>query len=231
MTRIYSYVLRFDNGAAPNPFWGVCTLTICKPVIRRTARVGDWVVGTGSKNSKLKDGNKYDLSDRLVYAMKISQIKSLKEYDEYCKLNLKTKIPDWTNNDWRKKMGDCIYDYSNSEEPTMRKGVHNEWNRERDLGGKNALVSDRFYYFGEEARIIPDDLRRIIKKNQGHLKVENQDLLERFESWIFSFEKNKVYANPQLKYEFDKIMTEEQISKCARRHEIEDGYEEEETIC
>lgn len=38
---IYSYVLRTDDGAAPNPFWGTCTLTICKPVIRRTAHIGD----------------------------------------------------------------------------------------------------------------------------------------------------------------------------------------------
>lgn len=231
MTRIYSYILRFDDGAAPNPFWNKCTLTICKPVIRRTARIGDWVIGTGSKNSKLKDGKKYDLSDSLVYAMKISDIKSLKEYDSYCQSNMKEKIPDWKNKDWRKRMGDCIYDYSISQEPQIRKGVHNEWNRKRDLGGHNSLISNHFYYFGEEARPIPDSLKRIIKKNQGHLKIENQDLINEFETWIFSFEKNKIYANPQLKFEFDKPMTEEQISKCAKRDEKEDKFEDEETIC
>ena len=50
METIYSYVLRTDDGAAPNPLWGTCTLTICKPVIRRTAKVGDWVIGVGSAN-------------------------------------------------------------------------------------------------------------------------------------------------------------------------------------
>ncbi len=45
---LYTYFIPFDNGAAPNPFGGICTLAICKPVIRRNAKAGDWVVGTGS---------------------------------------------------------------------------------------------------------------------------------------------------------------------------------------
>ncbi|MBK7869163.1 MAG: hypothetical protein IPJ74_00065 [Saprospiraceae bacterium] len=78
-----SYVLRFDNGAAPNPFWGTCTLTICKPAIRRSAKSWRLVIGTGSKNSKLKDGRIYDLSDSLVYAMKITNKLSLRDYDTF----------------------------------------------------------------------------------------------------------------------------------------------------
>ncbi len=48
---IYSYVLRYDDGVAPNPFFGFCTLAVCKPVIRRKAQVGDWIIGTGSKEN------------------------------------------------------------------------------------------------------------------------------------------------------------------------------------
>ena len=50
---LYSYTIPYDDGAAPNPYWGVLTLAICKPVIRRTAEIGDWVVGTGSKQSPI----------------------------------------------------------------------------------------------------------------------------------------------------------------------------------
>ncbi len=46
--RLFSYVLRYDMGFAPNPFEGYCTLATCKYKIRNTANVGDWVVGTGS---------------------------------------------------------------------------------------------------------------------------------------------------------------------------------------
>lgn len=50
LMKLYSYCIPVDDGAAPNPFWGTCTLTICKPKIRRVAQVGDWIVGVGSVN-------------------------------------------------------------------------------------------------------------------------------------------------------------------------------------
>ncbi|MBK7869164.1 MAG: hypothetical protein IPJ74_00070 [Saprospiraceae bacterium] len=90
------------------------------------------------------------------------------------------------------------------------KGVHNEFNRSRDLSGENALVSTEFYYFGEESRQIPQGLIRIIKKNQGHLRIESEELIKQFENWINCFEKNRIYANPQLGFEFDRTPTEEQ---------------------
>ncbi len=205
MTRIYSYIVRSDNGAAPNPFWDVCTLTICKPAIRRNAQIGDWVVGTGSKNAKCNDGEVYDLSDSLVYAMKISDIKTLREYDIFCKSSLLNKIPRWKTNDWRFRVGDCIYDFSDEQNPSLRTSVHDETHRKRDLSGENALLSDHFYYFGEEARPIPSKIKEIIKKNQGHKKIEDEKLVAKFEKWANRFEKNKIYADPQKRWLFDKV--------------------------
>jgi len=60
---LYSYCIPHDNGAAPNPFWDVCTLAICKPKIRSVAKIGDWVVGTGSKE--------FGFENQVVYAMKV----------------------------------------------------------------------------------------------------------------------------------------------------------------
>lgn len=51
--KLYSYVLREDTGFAPNPYHGFCTLACCKPLIRRRAEIGDWVIATGS-NAKGK---------------------------------------------------------------------------------------------------------------------------------------------------------------------------------
>jgi hypothetical protein len=203
MTRILSYVIKNDSGAAPNPFWGVCTLTICKPSIHRTAEIGDWIIGTGSKNTKLKDGQIHDLSACIVYAMKVTDIKSFFDYDILCKSELNEKIPQWFSKDWRKRMGDCIYDYSVGSDPKVRKGVHGEKSKARDLRGENALISNHFYYFGEEARMIPHQLRKIIKKSQGHLKIEDPTLINRFLKWIKTFKKNKIYADSQRKYIFD----------------------------
>ena len=47
--KLFSYVVARDYGFAPNPFFSTCTLATCKPKIRRTASVGDWIIGTGSK--------------------------------------------------------------------------------------------------------------------------------------------------------------------------------------
>lgn len=231
MTKIYSYVLRIDDGAAPNPFWELCTLTICKPAIRRNAQIGDWIIGTGSKNTKIQAGKTYDFSDSIVYAMKVTDKKTLKEYNDFCKNDLTNKIPKWKTKDWRFRVGDCIYDYSTSNEPTIRKGVHNEGNRQRDLGGQNAILSDHFYYFGVEARPLPTKLKELIKRNQGHKKIEIDSLIQEFEKWIKQFEKNKLYADPQMRWLFDRELSDEEVSACASEKLENDEDEIEETLC
>ena len=70
--RLYSYVVRWDYGFAPNPFFGTCTLATCKPKIRRTATVGDWIVGVGSKTRNRRG--------YLVYVMKVSDEMTFNQY-------------------------------------------------------------------------------------------------------------------------------------------------------
>lgn len=140
MPTLYSYCISFDAGSAPNPFWGTCTLAICKPVIRRTARVGDWIVGTGSME--------YGFANKVVYAMEVTQVLSMQEYDTFCKEHLTQKLPNFKGRSYKERVGDCIYDFSETP-PTIRKGVHDERNRKRDLVGYNVLLSDHYYYFGD----------------------------------------------------------------------------------
>ncbi|WP_417367110.1 hypothetical protein [Flavobacterium beibuense] len=231
MPKLYSYVLRYDDGAAPNPYWGICTLAICKPIIRRNADIGDWVIGTGSKNTHLKNKVICDLSDCIVYAMKITDIMSLKDYDIYCNSSLPNKIPNWYSEQWPEKMGDCIYDYSYPQTlPNLRLSVHNFENYNRDLSGENVLLSNHFYYFGEDAKTLPEELRGLIKQNQGHKKIINENLISIFEEWISGFERNKLYADPQLRYEFDKEMPEEIKNLCARQKHMDDFINENEEI-
>ncbi|WKZ60494.1 MAG: hypothetical protein QY309_03245 [Cyclobacteriaceae bacterium] len=231
MPNLFSYIVKHDSGAAPNPFWGVCTLTICKPTIRRTAKVGDWIIGTGSKNARLKDGKVHDLSGCIVYAMKVTAIQSMAEYDAYCQKRLKKKMPNWFSKDWRRIIGDCIYDYSGGPEPKLRRGVHTEENRRRDLSGQHALLSTHFYYFGEEPRAIPKELKAIVKKSQGHLKIENPELINAFLKWIKKFKKNKLYADPQLRWKFGRVSTEDVIMECSKEHLKEDKRDIEKVIC
>jgi len=155
---------------------------------------------------------------------------SLKDYNIYCKSELEGKIPDWKNRDWRRKVGDCIYNYSNGDIPSIRKSVHNESNRKTDLGGMNSLLSTHYFFFGEKAVDIPEHLHEIIKLKQGHRKVENIDLIIEFEKWIEQFQNNRLYADPQLKYEIIEKSTDEIIAHCSKRDKEEDEDETEETI-
>jgi hypothetical protein len=199
---LYSYCIPIDDGAAPNPYWGICTLVICKPVIRRNAKKGDWIVATGSKNAP----DHQDFSKHLVYAMKLTQDPmSMAEYDAFCQKHLPNKIPDTKHKDYARRVGDCIYDFSQGSEPIIRNGVHNEGNRKRDLGGENALLSDHFYYFGYKPVLLPDNLHAIIRNGQGHKSHSNENYKLDFVDWLesnYHEQMNQITASPQIHVNF-----------------------------
>lgn len=208
LMRLFSYCLRYDDGAAPNPFWELCTLAICKPVIRRVAKIGDWVIGLGSTQSPI--GN---IADCVVYAMKVTDKMTLQKYDEFCRFHSPHKIPKWDSEIFKYRVGDCIYDYSQGEPPVLRPGVHDISNKKGDLGGVNVLISQHFYYFGEKAVHLPASLTPIVHKNQGHKSTANHPYVDEFVTWIESlrYTPNQVHGEPQLKKEF---ILEGDISNC-----------------
>jgi hypothetical protein len=129
-------------------------------------------------------------------------------------------------------MGDCIYyDFLDGQEPALiEKSVHKEHNRKRDLSGHNALLSDHFYYFGEDAKYLPTGLHPIIKRNQGHRVITRNDLVSAFERWISQFDRNRIYADPQLRWKFENISPDEMASNCASCHFEDDEDESEDVI-
>lgn len=176
--RLFTYRIVHDTGAAPNPFWGRCTLAICKPAIRRVAQPGDWVAATGSAVAPAGD-----LSRRVVYMMRVGETMAMRAYDAYTRDLLPEKIPDLRSSDFRRRAGDSIYDFT-TEPPTLRRSVHQEGNRRTDLSGENVLISDHFFYFGHEAVPLPTRLWPIIKKGQGHKSTANDSYLAAFLRWV-----------------------------------------------
>jgi hypothetical protein len=216
--KLYSYTLRYDDGAAPNPFWGVCSLAIRKPSIRLAAEVGDWIVGLGSVKSPIGD-----ISDHVVCAMKVTSKMTMEEYDQFCKTFVPKKKPDWRNRDYRMRMGDCIYNYvGGSNNPKMRTGVHIEANMEKDLSGLYALVSKQFYYFGDQPVKLPDDLRPIMLATQGHKSDADQEYVDLFVNWIEGLDiiPNKAIGEPQLKKQYTR--EKELQAACSMRDAEED---------
>ncbi|WP_311775390.1 hypothetical protein [Nostoc sp. UCD120] len=153
--RLFSYCLTCDSGAAPNPFWELCTLAICKGRIRRVASIGDWVLGFGSTQSPI--GNR-DIGDCVVYAMKVTDKMTFQEYDEFCPVYSPHKIPKWDSKIFEYRVGDCIYDYSQGEQSVLRPSVHKKSDQEADLEGVSVLMSRHFYYFGDKPIDLPAEL-------------------------------------------------------------------------
>lgn len=191
--RLYSYVLRFDDGAAPNPFNGVCTLVICKPRIRLGANEGDWIAGTGSANSPLGDKRGW-----LIYAMKLTRPKmTLRAYDQWANQDCPGKLPDPSSSRIERRCGDAIYDYS-GDKVQQRWSVHGPGNRATDLSGDYALLSEHFYYFGREPIELPAHLKGICHPNAGERWRPNEELKHGFVNWLESLRKprNQILAPP-----------------------------------
>ena len=159
--KLYSYILTHDTGFSPNPFWGYCTLADCKPAIRRTANVGDWIIGLTPK----AEGN------RVVYAMQVDEILPYEDY--FCDKRFAAKIPDFSKGTVACKCGDNIYKplpnggfrqlqsmHSNGTEENPERKAH-------DLGGVNVLISRRFHYFGSRALELPYELSEL-KVGRAH---------------------------------------------------------------
>ena len=177
--RIFSYVITHDTGFSPNPFWGYCTLADCKPKIRRTAEVGDWIVGLSPK----ADGN------RVIYAMQVDEILQHKGY--YRDKRFAAKIPDFRKGKIVHKCGDNIYRPLPNGGFRQLQSMHshnrgpeeNPKTKDHDLGGINVLISKTFHYFGSQARELPSDLNAL-KVGRAHKCRFSQESVSRFLRFI-----------------------------------------------
>lgn len=184
---IFSYVITHDDGFAPNPFCGFLTLATCKPKIRRYARNGDYIVGTGSTKTV---GN-----HRLVYAARIEDVISIEEYGALQKYA--EKRPSMRGG-WQGLYGDNVYFKVKGHWKQRRNPHHGIGNMAKDLSGKYVLMCRRFWYFGEDAIPIPQGLHAIIKKMQGHKRIKDEFLVQQFVRWI-SAKPIGLHGKPEMK--------------------------------
>ncbi|WP_299520117.1 hypothetical protein [Winogradskyella sp.] len=164
---MYSYVVARDFGFAPNPYGEYCTLATCKPKIREKAQIGDWVIGTGATG--------YNLRNHLVFAMKVEEKIKFQSYWDDLRFQYKKPI---MNGSLVQMYGDNIYSFD-KEKNTWNQleshhshpdGTINTHNLDRDIGGKNVLISSYFFYFGKNAIEIPNRYREVVKSGPGYKK-------------------------------------------------------------
>jgi hypothetical protein len=206
------YVVRYDFGFAPNPFGGACTLACCMPVIRRKARIGDWLIGMG--------GSELKATGRCIYAMKVTRDLSFDEYWNTQEFLGKRPVRNGTR---RTIVGDNVYHHDPESKKWLQENcVHSQPNGTQDIPNTNhdtqtdrVLISDEFYYFGSKAPPIPAKILKKLgyKNGRGHRKFSANDC-ETLLDFIGSAagHANRVLGDP---YQFK--MSDKRFSKTKNR--------------
>lgn len=173
MLKAYSYIVARDYGFAPNPFYGVLTLATCKPGIRKSAGVGDLIIGCSNK----AHGNK------LIYVAKVSEILT---FDQYWNDSRFAKKKPVMNGSLKKLYGDNIY-HHNTEGILIQEDSHhanddgttNKYNLERDTGTTDkVLICNEFIYLGKSMINLPDEYDSCIYKGRGYCHLAYDDAMK-----------------------------------------------------
>ncbi len=152
LVRLYIYVVLYDHGFAPNPYFGYCTLATCKPGIRKGARLGDWIAGVGSRQKSQ--------ASKLVFAMKVEEALSFEEY--WLDPRFRSKRP-YRSGSLKLRYGDNIYHRATDNNWIQEDGAHScpDGSMDarhvlRDTSTPRVLISQDFAYFGGSAIDIPE---------------------------------------------------------------------------
>lgn len=152
---LFSYVVRYDIGFAPNPFHGWCSLGTCHEDFRGRVSVGDWVVGTGSAQK--------GLAGRLVYAMRVDEILRFDDYWGDERFAAKRPV---RRGSMRQRYGDNIYHRDDAgnwvqadSRHSLNDGTPNLKHVAKDTKADAVLLSREYVYYGQAAPEIPTQFR------------------------------------------------------------------------
>lgn len=196
---LHSYVVARDFGFAPNPFFGVCTLATCKPNIRKAAKIGDWVMGTGSKQRKREKN--------VVYAMRVTGAMTFEEY--WVDPRFQRKKPNLRGSK-KQAFGDNIYSRDAAIAPwrqadshhSLNDGSPNPLNVKADTGTNRILVSDDFVYWGGSGPELParfldyGPAHESVCAGRGHRNIFSPQLVIDFVGWIRSLNEKGYCGEP-----------------------------------
>lgn len=193
--RLHSYVVARDFGFAPNPFGGFCTLATCKPVIRRVAQVGDWIVGTGGQESSAHG--------RLIFAMKVDGAMTFSKYWEDARFQNKRPIP---NGSLKRAFGDNIYfrdgatwHQANSHH-SLPDGSPNALNIANDTSTDRILWGRLFGYWGGSGPDVPSRFRSFngvdLCSGRGHQNNKLEEMKHEVVEWLRGLGLNGFLGEP-----------------------------------
>lgn len=129
--------------------------------------------------------------------MRVTDKKTMAEYDAWTRGELPEKIPSVRSRDYGRRAGDSMYDFDTDPPSRRRDGFHPPEDMGKDPGWVYTLLSDHFYYFGGLPVEVPEHLRPVIHKGRAHKWKPSEPHVEEFAAWITSeFEPNRLYGMP-----------------------------------
>lgn len=170
--RVHTYVIATDAGSAPNYGPPAVTLAVCKPGIRKKAKVSDLVLAfAGARVNPSRHS--------VVWAGIVSEVLTFTEYWEDSRFTPKksgyTDVPD------------------NFYKPTSNHGlawqpnpVHGPEAQVRDTRGMNVLVFDQAWRFGAFGPLLPEDFGlRMVGSRRGDRAADlSSSEWLRVETWL-----------------------------------------------
>lgn len=173
--KIYRYVLVSDDGMAPCIDNGLVSLATCKPVIRRCASEGDWVLACYDARSP---------RGTLAWVGRIERIPNVGEYERAYR-----------------GRSDAVYrENSDGSFRRLRKDYHvNAKEKERDLSGPSLVFThDSTWFFGTECKELPPWLIHLAPRGQGHrVNFRQPGDLEELVQWLNRSGKPGVHGQPR----------------------------------
>jgi hypothetical protein len=182
--RAFAYVIEHDLGFAPNPFHGFCTLACCKPRIRKTATVGDYILGMGASKPRL--------GGRLCYWMKVSEILSFDQY--WADPRFRRKRPNMSGSTFL-RYGDNIYHHAEGHDGFIQEDSFHSFvngglcvpNLCRDTATTDrVLIGREFAYWGQVGIELPESLRCFEIRRTGHKCRFPTEKLAELTDWLNS---------------------------------------------
>ena len=170
--KIYVYKLIADNGGAPCVQDGVLSLSICKPHIRQSAQVGDWIIGFGGKSIP-------DLRARLIY---IAQVTTVLDDGGYYSDQVYYSRRDCIY----RKCSDGYYGVKNDFHDPVADLAHDVGEAPNYDRARN-LLSTQFVYFGGNRDVSIEDVRDLYDNlPRDYVKFHPETTRKRWEAFILS---------------------------------------------
>ncbi|WP_143515064.1 MULTISPECIES: hypothetical protein [unclassified Pseudomonas] len=171
--RVHTYVIAMDMGSAPNYDPPAVTLAVCKPRIRKKAKVGELVLAFAG--AKVNPASRHSV----VWTGIVSEILTFTEY--------------WGDRRFASKRPDRTEIPDNFYKPTVNGGfawqpnpVHGREAQTHDIGGLNVLVFDQAWRFGALGPVLPEDFGlRMINGRRGERVADLTDSMsQRLKTWL-----------------------------------------------